>query len=353
MKDKPGWSDCFEPYGEERKMKRRVCLVTGACGFVGSHFIDQLLHHPEYEVRGTDLASADQTFLNPDAEFMPGDLRDPTTFAPIVKGVDFIFHAASLFRYSASWDNLSAVNVEGTRNLCSVAMKAKVSKFVLISSAGVYGIPCSIPVREEDSLHPSNPYEQSKLDQEQAAQQVCEDGKLGLTILRPAPIYGPRNRYGIGTILRMVAYGQLPIISENVNTLVPLVHVADVVGAGLHLLTHPAATGQIFNVVDDTTYRKYELFSYIAPLLNTKIYHTRVPLLPKWLLKAVASWSEWKARNITHDLPKIEKATIDLMYHNYWFSNAKLKATGYQLIYPDSRFGLKDTIDWFKRHDWL
>ncbi|MFX1541260.1 MAG: hypothetical protein ACFFBX_10810, partial [Promethearchaeota archaeon] len=66
-----------------------------------------------------------------------------------------------------------------------------------------------------------------------------------------------------------------------------------------------------------------------------------------------ASWSEWKARNITHDLPKIEKATIDLMYHNYWFSNAKLKATGYQLIYPDSRFGLKDTIDWYKRHNWL
>ncbi|MFX1491389.1 MAG: NAD-dependent epimerase/dehydratase family protein [Promethearchaeota archaeon] len=334
-------------------MKKRLCLVTGACGFVGSHFIDHLIQHPEYEVRGTDLVDADQTFLNNSTEFIPGDLRNPRTLAPLVKGVDIIFHAASLFRYSASWDDLSAVNVEGTRNLCYAARKAKVSKLVLISSAGVYGIPHSIPVREEDSPRPSNPYERSKLEQEQAAQQVCEGEKLGLTILRPAPIYGPRNRYGIGTILRMVALGQLPIISENINTLVPLVHVADVVGAALHLTTYPAATGQTFNVVDDSTYRKYELFSYVAPLLNTKIYHTRLPLLPQWLLKALASWSEWKARNITHDLPKIEKATIDLMYHNYWFSNAKLKATGYQLIYPDSRFGLKDTIDWYKRHNWL
>jgi dihydroflavonol-4-reductase len=334
-------------------MKRRVCLVTGACGFVGSHFIDQLLQNPEYEVRGMDLIDADQTFLNSGAEFIPGDLRDPKTLTSLVKGADVIFHAASLFRYSASWEDLTSVNVEGTRNLCYAALKATVSKLVLISSAGVYGIPHSIPVREEDSPHPSNPYERSKLEQEQVAQQVCEDGKLDLIILRPAPIYGPRNRYGIGTILRMVALGQLPIISENINTLVPLVHVADVVGAALHLATHPAVTGQIFNIVDDTTYRKYELFSYVAPLLNTKIYHTRLPLLPKWLLKALASWSEWKARNITHNLPKIEKATIDLMYYNYWFSNAKLKATGYQFIYPDSRFGLKDTIDWYKAHDWL
>ena len=334
-------------------MKNRVCLVTGACGFVGSHFIDCLFKHPEYEVRGTDLPDANQTFLTSEAAFVPGDLTIPRTLPPLVKGVDIIFHAASLFRYSASWEDLSVVNIEGTRNLCRAALKAKVSKFVLISSAGVYGVPRSIPVCEEDALNPSNPYEQSKLEQEQAAIQELKDGNIDLIILRPAPIYGPRNRYGIGTILRMVALGQLPIISENINTLVPLVHVADVVGAALHLVTFPMATGQIYNVVDDSTYRKFDLFACIAPLLGAKIYHTRLPLLPKWLLKSLAAWSEWKARNITHKEPKVERATVELMYHDYWFSNAKLKATGYKFIYPDARMGLKDTIDWYKRHQWF
>lgn len=330
-----------------------MVLVTGACGFVGSHFIDQLLKQPEYIVRATDLPEADRTFLNGEAEFLSGDLRDPTTLTRIVKGVDIIYHVASLFRYSAAQEDLTAVNVEGTRNLCRIAQKAKVSKLVLVSSSGVYGIPRSLPVREDDPPFPSNPYEQSKLEQEQAATEVCTGSKLALIILRPAPIYGPRNRYGIGTILRMVALGQLPIIPEKLNTLVPLVHVVDVVSAALHLTTLPAAAGQIYNVVDDSTYRKYDLFSDVAPLLDTKIYHTRLPLLPRWLLKVLAAWSEWKASNITHKEPKIERATIDLMYHDYWFSNAKLKATGYQLLYPDARIGLKDTIDWYKRHNWF
>jgi len=334
-------------------MTRTRVLVTGACGFVGSHFIDQLVKNRDYEVRGMDLPGADRLFLNSDAESLTGDLCNPQTLIPVVDSVDVIFHVASLFRYSASWEDLFTVNVEGTKNLCRAALAASVSKLVLISTAGVYGIPQSLPVSEDDPATPSNAYEQSKLEQEQVAQQICADTKLGLLILRPAPIYGPRNRYGIGTILRMVALGQLPIISKNLNTFVPLAHVTDVVGAALHLLSIPQALGQVYNVVDDSSYRKYELFSYTAPLLNAKIYYTRFPLLPHWLLNALASWAEWKARNITHKEPKIERATIDLMFHDYQYSNAKLKATGYTLVYPDARVGLEETISWYQQNKWF
>jgi nucleoside-diphosphate-sugar epimerase len=151
----------------------------------------------------------------------------------------------------------------------------------------------------------------------------------------------------------MVALGQLPIISANLNTLVPLVHVADVVGAALHLVTLPTAWGEIYNVADDSSYRKYDLFSQLAPLLKAKIYYTRVPLLARWLLRALASWAEWKARNLTHKAPKLERATIDLMYNDYQYDNAKLKATGFTLVYPDSRIGLEETITWMQNHNWF
>ena len=74
------------------------------------------------------------------------------------KGVDVIFHVASLFRYSASWEDLHAVNVVGAQNLCRAALAAGVSQLVLISSAGVYGVPSSLPVTEDDSPNPSNPF---------------------------------------------------------------------------------------------------------------------------------------------------------------------------------------------------
>jgi dihydroflavonol-4-reductase len=333
-------------------LTKELALVTGACGFVGSHFIDELLRNLNYAVRGMDLPNADSSFLNRGVEFMTGDLRQPRTLFRVVKGVDAIFHVASLFRYSASWSDLYAVNVEGTINLCQAAIAAGVSKFVLISSAGVYGVPTSLPVSESDPTNPSNDYERSKVEQEQAALQACSDTDLDLLILRPAPIYGPRNRYGIGTILRMVALGQLPILTKSLNTLVPLVHVKDVVGAALHLLSIPNAMGQIYNVVDDSTYRKYDLFSHLAPLLKAKIYYTRLPLLPHWLLNSLASWAEWKARNLTHKEPKIERATTDLLYHDYQYNNSKLKATGYQLIYPDALFGLEETIEWYREYGW-
>jgi nucleoside-diphosphate-sugar epimerase len=334
-------------------LTKKRALVTGACGFVGSHFVDRLLQNPKYEVRGMDLPEADRSFVNPEAEFLPADLCTPQTLPSVVEGADVIFHVASLFRYSALWEDLYRVNVEGTKNLCLAALAAKVSKLVLVSSAGVYGVPQSLPVSETDPTNPSNMYEQSKLEQEQAVQTICSENELDSIILRPAPIYGPRNRYGLGTILKMVALGQLPVISKNLNTLVPLVHVADVVGAALHLLSLPKALGQVYNVVDDSAYRKYEVFAHVAPLLNTKIYYSRFPVLPKWLLLTLASWAEWKARNFTKKEPKIERATIDLLYHDYQFSNDKLKATGYSLIYPDPIVGLEETIEWYQQHHWL
>ncbi len=333
-------------------MKEFQVLVTGACGFVGSHLVDALLKEEGTRVRATDLPEADQAFLNSEAEFIPSDLRDSTSLHKVVQDVDVIYHTAALFRYSADWDDLYAVNVEGTQHLCQAAIDAKASTFLLLSSAGVYGPPQHIPVREADPKHPTNAYDRSKWEQEQIAHRVCSPSTMALIILRPSPIYGPRNRYGIGTLIQMVSKGQLQVIHRNMNTLVPLVHVSDVVGAAIHLAKHPAAKGETYNVADDSTYRKYDLLNYLAPLLNTKIFYSRLPL-PRFLLTTLARWSEWKARHITHSNPKVERATIDLLYNNYWFSNLKLKATGYSLHYPDSRFGLKDTIDWYKQHNWL
>ena len=120
---------------------KKIVLVTGACGFVGSHLVDHLLQISDLKVVATDLPAANRIFLNPACKFIPSNLCEQDSLRRVVKGVDVIYHAASLFRYSASWDDLYKVNVDGTRHLASNAAEEGVSKFVLISSSGVYGIP--------------------------------------------------------------------------------------------------------------------------------------------------------------------------------------------------------------------
>ncbi len=128
-------------------MKKRQVLVTGACGFLGSHLVDALLNVDGFSVRATDIPEADRTFLNPKADFIPSNLRNPKSLEAVLRGVKVVYHAAALFRYSAKWDDLYAVNVEGTQHLCQTAINADVSQLMLVSSAGVYGIPSTFPVR--------------------------------------------------------------------------------------------------------------------------------------------------------------------------------------------------------------
>jgi len=88
------------------------------------------------------------------------------------------------------------------KNICAISLKNKVSSFVLFSTVSVYGHPepDELPVKEDNVKRPGTNYERSKLMQEEIGLDYVKKG-LPVAVVRPAPVYGPRNTYGMATIL--------------------------------------------------------------------------------------------------------------------------------------------------------
>ena len=120
-----------------------VSLVTGGCGFIGSHIVDRLLAEG-HTVRVIDNfstgrpANLDHQKGNPNLTIYEMDIRNKEQIEPVFEGVDYIFHMAALADIVPSiqrpWDYFSS-NVLGTYNVCECARAAGISKLVYAASS--------------------------------------------------------------------------------------------------------------------------------------------------------------------------------------------------------------------------
>lgn len=345
----------------------KKALVTGACGFVGSHMCE-VLAEAGYDVRATDLAAAFEpapkergrypsVLKRLGVEFVPSDLTDKKSLKEVVRGVDIVFHPAAVFDYSAPYDLLEQVNVNGTRNLCEAILSAgQIERLVNWSTAGVYKTPYNgTPCDEEAPKGPANLYGKSKLAQEEVVEAFHEKEGLPFVTLRPAPIYGPRNAYGMAQLL--LPLSKLPVIPfpRSMTNPMPSVHVTDLCRAALHLAEHPASNGEAYNVSDNGKLNQFEFFKYVAALYRKPFIE--IPLVKveqvERLAQAAASLSDFLSRRLTHRRPLIEKETLEFVRATFIFPNRKLKQTGFKLRYGDPRRGLKETIEWYRREGWV
>ena len=107
---------------------------------MGSHLVD-LLVEKGYKVRATDLKTANKRYLNKskNVEFIPADVTKKKTLIPLFKDVEVVFHTAAILKFEVEWRLLYNVNVEGTRNLCEIALDSNVKRMIVWSSETVYG----------------------------------------------------------------------------------------------------------------------------------------------------------------------------------------------------------------------
>jgi UDP-glucose 4-epimerase len=164
-------------------------LVTGGAGFIGSHLVDLLVR------RGWEVTSYDRTHgsnlkwaLEHGAEAVIGDVR---AVDAMHGNYDVIFHLAALTGVQASVLDpigVSEVNVLGTIAALDLARQNN-ARFVLASTAAVYGDPHQVPTPEWSPLKPDSPYGASK---------VAAEAYAGLyrnsVALRLADVFGPRQR---------------------------------------------------------------------------------------------------------------------------------------------------------------
>lgn len=222
-------------------------LVTGGCGFVGQHTVSEL-QNAGNEVHIIDLAPS------------LGDMHycDVTSDAvsDVVKSISpqAIVHLAAHVNARASVQRAAedyAVNVTGTIRLLEAARENDVECFVFASSAGVYGDPKSVPIKETDPCRPISPYGASKLSAENFVRQYGLTYGIRCIVLRYANIFGPGQEVGseaavIPAFIKAVQQGEpIRIFGDGEQTR-DFVFVKDVARVNAKVITkHLAGT---FNV---------------------------------------------------------------------------------------------------------
>jgi nucleoside-diphosphate-sugar epimerase len=170
-------------------------LITGGAGFLGINLC-RYLKKRGHSVRSIDIADFDY----PDKsqyDVINGDIRDRSAVKNAMRGIDVVVHAAAaLPLYSR--EEIYSTDITGSRIIIEEAYKAKVKRFIQISSTAVYGIPNHHPLYENDSLVGVGPYGEAKIE----AEKVCENfrkKKMCVSILRPKSFVGP-ERLGVFAI---------------------------------------------------------------------------------------------------------------------------------------------------------
>ena len=181
-------------------------LVTGGAGFVGSHLCDRLRARGD-RVRVLDCL--DDAYdpalklqnINPEDEFLCGDIRDPEILRRAFDKIDAVAHLAARAGVRDSLRDpalYASVNVGGTVAVLQAAAAAGVRRVLVASSSSVYGARVGARFSEQDAIQrPESPYAASKA----AMEAFCYAASLGGTDTRPDisvarlfTVYGPRQR---------------------------------------------------------------------------------------------------------------------------------------------------------------
>jgi dTDP-glucose 4,6-dehydratase len=179
-------------------------VVTGAAGFVGSHYVRSMLagRYPGYEDAGVTVLDkltyagnrANLPMEHPRMTFVQGDICDLPLLLDLLPGHDAVVHFAAESHVDRSIDNVAhfvRANVAGTQSLLEACLHTGVARIVHVSTDEVYGSIADGAWTEEWPLEPNSPYAASKAAADLIARSYWHTYALNLSITRCSNNYGP------------------------------------------------------------------------------------------------------------------------------------------------------------------
>lgn len=229
--------------------------VTGGAGFIGSHLVDRLIEDGHTVQVIDNLYTGNKEFVHSKAQFVELDVRDPNLYSVLEEfRPDYIFHEAAQTEVSTSMSDPMLdcdINLMGLINLLNAAVKLDVKKFLMPSSAAVYGNLDTLPLNEEMLGNPSSFYGLTKLTTEHYLRIYHEAFGLPYICYRYSNVFGPRQGNGgeggvISIFAKAIVQGSPIIIYGDGKQTRDFIYVDDVVEANILGIQHQV-TG-IYNV---------------------------------------------------------------------------------------------------------
>lgn len=221
--------------------------VTGGAGFIGSHLVDRLIEDGHTVQVIDNLYTGNKEFVHSKAQFVELDIRDPKLYSVLEEfRPDYIFHEAAQTEVSTSMTDPMLdcdINLMGLINLLNAAVKLDIKKFLMPSSAAVYGNLDTLPLNENMIGNPSSFYGLTKLTTEHYLRIYHEAFGLPYVCYRYSNVFGPRQGNGgeggvISIFAKAIVQDSPIIIYGDGKQTRDFIYVDDVVEANILGMQH-------------------------------------------------------------------------------------------------------------------
>lgn len=297
-------------------------LITGGCGFIGSHFINYIFDkYDKINIINIDTMyycankkNVKERVRNSNRYcFLEMNINDIRDTILDTYNINYIIHFAAQSHVQNSFDDAiqyTIDNVLGTHSLLEYCRKnSKIKKYIHVSTDEVYG---ESKLKEDKKteltiLRPTNPYAGTKAAAELITQTYLHSFNLPIIITRGNNVYG-ENQYPeklIPKFIYLLKKNRKLTIQGSGNALRSFLHISDVVSA-FDIILQKGKIGEIYNIGGDDK-MEYSVID-ISKILITKIKHT-------------SEYEKW--------IEYIEDRPFnDIRYH---ISNTKLKDLGWEI----------------------
>lgn len=269
-------------------MQKKV-LITGVTGFAGSYLAELICKKNTHKVFGTyisDESLRNVSFFTDSLQLSKIDLTEREQVFGLIAEIkpDFVYHLAALASPGDSFKKPTETitnNVAVQVNIFEALKEAKLfdTKILVTSSADVYGAvsPKDLPIDENTSFHPTNPYAVSKITQDYLALQYFISYKMPIVRVRPFNHIGPRQSpsFVVASFAKKIAeiekIGKDATLSVgNIETKRDFTDVRDMVRA-YELALEKGEAGDVYNIGSGKSYKISEILQKLLSLSKVNI----------------------------------------------------------------------------------
>ncbi|KAM7209265.1 hypothetical protein V8F06_014889 [Rhypophila decipiens] len=323
-------------------------IVTGGCGFIGSHLVDGILAlDPSSEIHVLDIK---RTNLANGVKYHTTDVSDAAAVDAIFHKIKpkVIFHVATADALSRNDSILRRVIVDGTHNILTSAIKvATVQAFIFTSTSSLVHDNVSDLINADEKF----PVLHRRRGRVLAANNTAAGNGMLTGAIRPVTNFGPRDYIMTGKMVASIREGKGRYQIGNGQNIFSFTYVSNTVDAHLLLAnslvrghgTRPTGLdaakssgsseevdrpdGQAFNITNDEDWLFWEFQRALASSISQPIDHASVVVIPFWLAVYMAWLAEWLKWIVTFGRGK-SAVTWEAIYytaHHRTVSCAKAK----------------------------
>lgn len=307
-------------------MENKNIVITGGCGFIGSHIVDELIDFNKITVIDNLSSGKLENLKDPNHKnltIIHDDILN-LNLDEIFKDKDYVFHLAALVSVPGSVENpiqYNKNNVDATLELLNACKNCQIKKIIFSSSSAVYGENLNMPLNENENPMPCSPYAAQKASCELYLHSFYESYGLNYVALRYFNVFGPKQDENspyaavIPKFISAMLKGESPIIYGDGEQSRDFIYVKEIAKANI------AACESDYNGVVNVALGKSttinQLFKIVRRVLDSDIE---------------AKYLDERPGDIKHSLADI----------------SNLKSINFEPDDTNFEEHLKETIEWFK-----